>query len=85
MKASTAQMSWIGNLTMKLKLIYKCKRCGENLHMEDVVKHIVIDHDQKWRGSFYDAFEEYYGPRLMQLHKPVMTSGLQLSLFNVNK
>lgn len=44
---------------MKFQPMYKCKRCGENLHMEDVTKHLVVEHDPNWRGSFYDALEEY--------------------------
>lgn len=38
---------------------YICKKCGEILHMDDVVKHIVTDHDQDWCGSFYEALDEY--------------------------
>jgi hypothetical protein len=44
---------------MKFQPAYRCKKCGEILHMEDVVKHLVTDHDTNWRGSFYDALEEY--------------------------
>jgi len=38
---------------------YTCKRCGEIVHMEDVIKHLVGDHDEDWRGSFEDALDEY--------------------------
>lgn len=38
---------------------YICKKCGEILHIDDVVKHIIIDHDPNWRASFEEALDEY--------------------------
>jgi hypothetical protein len=35
--------------------------------MEDVVKHLVTDHDSEWRGSFYEALDEY--ERYMKVEK----------------
>jgi acetone carboxylase gamma subunit len=45
----------------KRKIIrnYICKECGDILHEEDVIKHIVADHDADWRGSFEDARDWY--------------------------
>ncbi len=51
---------------------YICKHCGEIVHMEDVVKHLVGDHDADWRGSFYDALDEY--DRNIRLRKPLTDS-----------
>ncbi|KKM04267.1 hypothetical protein LCGC14_1765870 [marine sediment metagenome] len=45
--------------TKRFNFNYICKRCGEILHMEDVVKHLVTDHDEDWRGSFEEALDEY--------------------------
>ncbi len=44
---------------MKILPTYTCERCGEIVHMEDVIKHLVSDHDEDWRGSFEDALDEY--------------------------
>lgn len=40
-------------------LNYTCKRCGEILHIEDMVKHLVAEHDEDWRGSLSEALDEY--------------------------
>ena len=38
--------------------LYICKRCGEIVTMDEVVKHLYLEHN--WNcGSFEDALDEY--------------------------
>ena len=53
---------------------YKCKQCGENLHREDTIKHLVAEHDPDWRGSFEEALDEYHvSIRRVKQHEEVET------------
>lgn len=42
-----------------MKKNYICKECGEILHPEDIVRHIIASHDSNWRGSLYEAKAKY--------------------------